>query len=547
MKLELLKMMIEAACADGIVTGDELDQLKIKAAELNISDSELQFLIKGELDKLRSQSSFGKSDNENVSGFITQNNQTKDNSDKSLVSGFYSTENEHITHDMKFSDITTLNRQGAMSLVQKAKYHGKWVIIKRIKPEHANDEGYKSLLIKEFENAYHLDHPNIVRLLDRDEDELGLYYTMEFIDGTPLSDLITPNGIKDRSLIRRIASQILDALGYVHKKQIFHRDLKPDNILITYRGNNVKILDFGLAAADSFEDHLKKAGTPKYTAPEQAIDSSVIDQRADIYSFGVILLEMVCGKTKLENCQDAQTYTKIISRCLQQNPDDRYSNCDQIIKEIKTVEKQVHVIPPELEKKIKQYCLSGELSRSERKVLEIEAEAINIAPNVLDAFIKVELEHKREEIAKKKEKEKARKKEQERKRTLEEKRKKESKTYGRETKKTPKIGRFILIMLIIAFVVFIIFKSQSIIDEYKERTNTDVKRMYVKAKGLNMREAMDVKSAKIKSFPFGTEVIVYEIEGGWARVRIGDEKGYMYTKYLSDDDKYIDILFKDIE
>ncbi len=245
----------------------------------------------------------------------------------------------------KFTDIQELASQGAMAKVYKAKMHGKWIIIKRIKPEFKNNEQYKSLFIKEFENAYNLDHENIVKILDKGEDADGLFYTQEFIDGRPLSECIRNKEFEgNEAMIKKIISQICNALSYVHRKQIVHRDLKPDNIMITYRGNNAKILDFGLAYADSYEDRMQKVGTPKYAAPEQMTHGNNVDQRADIYAIGLILLEMAAGSIQDRSAQSVnnQNFKKVITKATRQNPEERYYDCEDLLTDLNA---QMHSMP----------------------------------------------------------------------------------------------------------------------------------------------------------------------------------------------------------
>lgn len=327
MSIDILKMLIQSACSEGSVSEQDKSLLVKKAKELGISDDQLDKMIQEELSKQAGN------DSDDSSGFITstneEDNQVKDNKS----SGFVTKEvKKEIDPPSAFSDVRPLDSQGAMSSVYQGKLHGKWIIIKRVKPEFKNDPKYISLFYKEFENAYHLDHPNIIRLLDKGEDAQGAYYTMEYVDGRPLSNLMGNNGIKDERLIKKIFTQMLDALIYVHKKQIVHRDLKPDNILITYRGDNVKILDFGLAAADSFEDNLAKVGTPKYAAPEQMTKGYDADQRADIYALGLILLEMITGSITDKEAKNVKNlnYQYIINKCLQQKPEDRFYDCTEI-------------------------------------------------------------------------------------------------------------------------------------------------------------------------------------------------------------------------
>ena len=320
----MLTILIESACSDGNITVEDRQLLLKKAKEQGISETELDKMIKEALEKENAN----EDEDELASGFITEEDENIIEQPNNL-----SVKKETAKPATNFTSVTEFHQQGAMSLVQKGKLHGKWIIIKRIKPEFKDNTKYKELFHKEFENAYHLDHPNIVRLLDKGEDAQGAYYTMEYIDGRPLSDLSQPNGISNQRHIRKILVEMIDALSYVHKKQIFHRDLKPDNIFITFRGDNVKILDFGLAAADSFDDDLLKAGTPKYSAPEQMKKAKNVDQRADIYTLGLILLEMLTGDVKDVSASTIENpnYKYIIQKCLKTNPEDRFYDCQEIM------------------------------------------------------------------------------------------------------------------------------------------------------------------------------------------------------------------------
>ena len=320
----MLTILIESACSNGNISDDDRQLLLKKAKAEGISEAELNKMIEQALEKDNDND-----DDELASGFITEDDENITTEPENNLTS----KKESVLPKSNFTNITAFHEQGAMSLVQKGKLHGKWIIIKRIKPEFKDNAKYKELFWKEFENAYHLDHPNIVRLLDKGEDAEGLFYTMEFIDGRPLSDLSQPNGIKNPRHIKKIFSEMLDALAYVHKKQIYHRDLKPDNIYITFRGDNVKILDFGLAAADDFDDNLIKAGTPKYAAPEQMTKAKNVDQRADIYTLGLILLEMLTGDVKDITAKTIENpnYKYIIEKCLKTNPEDRFYDCQEII------------------------------------------------------------------------------------------------------------------------------------------------------------------------------------------------------------------------
>ena len=365
MSAEILKMLVESACSEGSLTDSDRVLLEKKASDFGISKDKLNEMIATALGTNNNQSSNvppTPPSNEG-SGFITNNDANKpqnintnnDNSGSGFITSqpipppppVQNTSSATVSNAStvsgaefaaKFTDVSELSAQGAMSTVYQGKQYGKWIIIKRIKEQFRNNQDYKNLFFKEFENAYHLDHPNITRILDKGEDELGAYYTMEYVDGRPLSKMIATENLKNNEkLITRIFTQIIDALNYVHKKQIIHRDLKPDNILVTYRGDNVKILDFGLAAADSFDDNLLKVGTPKYAAPEQMTNGSKVDQRADIYALGLILLEMVTGNLNDRTAQTVENpnFKEIILKSTQQDPQDRYSDCQEILDVLK--------------------------------------------------------------------------------------------------------------------------------------------------------------------------------------------------------------------
>ncbi len=327
--MEELQKMIRQACASGTISDGDKHNLQQKANLLGFGAKDLEFLINNELSKTTNNSGLS-------SGFETTDNNTTDDINSGFVTTTDNTSSGFETNntvDNSFTDVSVLDSQGAMSIVLRGKRYGKWVIIKRIKPEFKNDQKYRDLFYKEFENAYHLDHPNIIRLLDKGEDAEGPYYSMEFVDGQVLTNMIKQGGVQDKRTVKRVFLQLLEALAYVHKKQIFHRDLKPDNVLVTYRGDNVKILDFGLAAADSFDDDLVKVGTPRYSAPEQMTRGNTVDQRADIYALGLVLLEMLTGDTKDTSAQSVknEAYQKIVSKCLKTNPNERYFSCDEIL------------------------------------------------------------------------------------------------------------------------------------------------------------------------------------------------------------------------
>lgn len=221
--------------------------------------------------------------------------------------------------------------QSNNSLVYKVRINDKWLLLKRIHPDVRTHPLYLAALEKEFNIGFSLDHPNIVKYLNKGSDAEGPYLLAEYIDGSSLRTLINqhPCGIKDRRFIDKIFFQLLDALDYLHKHPIFHLDLKPENIIITHKGNNVKIIDFGLSGAD-FYDSLP-AGTKKYCAPEQLENPTTTDARSDLYSLGMVLLEVLTGSTHSSGkSKIPQPYKRIVVKCIDPEREKRFFSAEDV-------------------------------------------------------------------------------------------------------------------------------------------------------------------------------------------------------------------------
>lgn len=249
-------------------------------------------------------------------------NSDQNNIDKS-ESYFLSEGNLYIS--TQFQEIEKISvSKGGWCDVFRAQRMGKWHILKCLKQEYATKQEYQALLRKEFEVGYHLDHPYIVHTHSMEEvDGLGPCIVMEYIEGRTLRECIKQGLTKDQSL--NIIKQLCQALFYIHQRQIIHRDLKPDNVMITYNGNHVKLVDFGLSDTDEYAIFKKKAGTPRYAAPEQLKTDGTVSPCTDLFALGVIILEMY---------NLPKSVKRIAKRCCKTQPKERYQSADDVLEAI---------------------------------------------------------------------------------------------------------------------------------------------------------------------------------------------------------------------
>ena len=220
-----------------------------------------------------------------------------------------------------YPDAELLPVNGSTCECYRVKLYGKFHFMKRLKPELRTDPRYVSALQKEFETGYRLVHPHLVRYVSKGED----YLLTEYIDGENLKAFAIshPDYFKSRKNADRILSQLLDVVNYLHLHQIVHLDLKPENIIVTRIGHEVKLTDLGYCYTDTYTDTMGR--TDKYAAPEQ-LSNNLVDVRTDIYAIGKILQTLPC----------AHIYNKVIARCTAEDPSKRYQSVEELQNALQT-------------------------------------------------------------------------------------------------------------------------------------------------------------------------------------------------------------------
>ncbi len=172
------------------------------------------------------------------------------------------------------------------NLVYRAQMGGKWVVLKAAKPDEGEQTRNRLLLEREFEIMHRLDSIYVVQTIAMVNDpQLGRAILMEYVHGRPLDRFVTEN--PSAAERRRVADELMEALIFLHERQIVHGDLKPSNILITDSGNHVRLIDFGFADNEAFI--AKNIGTsPSISSPEQ-LPTDVLKPERDIYALGKML------------------------------------------------------------------------------------------------------------------------------------------------------------------------------------------------------------------------------------------------------------------
>ena len=238
---------------------------------------------------------------------------------------------------------------------------GRYVAIKVLRSELSSRKDNIARFFQEAHTINRLKHPNIVESIDLVEDAIdGAYCVLELLRGPDLKTRMERGSLSLDSAVH-IGMQLADALGAVHALGVVHRDLKPENLILIQRDgrdDTVKLIDFGVAQI-SGGGTSSVVGTAAYMAPEQAVSGAPIDRRADVYSLGVLLFEMVTGRHPFPSATDSAFIVRhaedkaprpsklaskcppaldeIILRCLAKKPEQRYSDAAQVATALRLV------------------------------------------------------------------------------------------------------------------------------------------------------------------------------------------------------------------
>jgi serine/threonine protein kinase/tetratricopeptide (TPR) repeat protein len=270
--------------------------------------------------------------------------------------------------------------EGGMGVVYRAEDEnlGREVALKVLPPESMGSEQKRLRFLREARTAAAVTHPNIATIHEIDEADGVVFIAMQLVEGSTLSDRIDGKPLPTRDALKT-AIEIAEALAAAHQANVIHRDLKPDNVIVGPDGH-VKILDFGLAklhedaAAVSSEEAArmqtisagmtqdgKVMGTAAYMSPEQARGLKV-DKRSDLFAFGIVLYETITGRKPFFGATATDTMSailrdtpapateintevpheleRIIYKCLEKNPDDRYQHADEIVVDLRRLRRQ---------------------------------------------------------------------------------------------------------------------------------------------------------------------------------------------------------------
>lgn len=277
-------------------------------------------------------------------------------------------------------------REGGMGAVYKVRHRllDEVRVIKVMRPQIADDDVLKERFLREAKMAVKLRHENLAQIFDFTIDEKGTsFIVMEFIDGVNLADLLKILGRPSLGLVLEIAIQSLDVLGYLHRRGVVHRDISPDNLLLTRDEEGlprIKVIDLGIAKTQEAGAGLTRTGTfigkLRYCSPEhfQTQSGARIDGRSDLYSFGIVFYELATSAHPIRGTSTSalisghlvqppvafsdsdpegvvpEDLRRILLRSLEKKADDRYQSAEDFATEVAEVQERYPIDPDEVDR-----------------------------------------------------------------------------------------------------------------------------------------------------------------------------------------------------
>jgi predicted Ser/Thr protein kinase len=251
-----------------------------------------------------------------------------------------------------------------MGVVYKARQPGldRFVALKLLSLDASRDPSFAQRFALEARSLARLNHPNIVAVYDFGQTGGYYFFVMEYVDGANLREMIREKKLTPKEALA-IVPRVCEALQFAHEEGIVHRDIKPENILLDKKGR-VKIADFGLAkllrkTPQDFQLTAPQTvmGTPHYMAPEQLERPQEVDHRADIYSLGVVLYEMLTGELPLgrfappsSKVQIDVRLDEVVLRTLENKPERRYQHASDLRTELESICGAFEKLPPSMQR-----------------------------------------------------------------------------------------------------------------------------------------------------------------------------------------------------
>ena len=279
-------------------------------------------------------------------------------------------------------EIVAKLKEGGMGAIYKVRHRllDEMRVIKVLRPQHEGDEELRLRLAREARAAIQLRHPNVVQIFDFSHDETGGLIVMEYIDGADLTYLVEESRRPSLALSLEIARQSLRALGYLHKQGYVHRDVSPDNLMLTLDVDeepHIKLIDLGIAKDRDADQELTVSGSFlgkfRYASPEHfgAKGPDGTEARSDLYTFGIVLYELLTGSYPMEGDSTSQLIAAhlfqppmdfdrtdpggkippavraMVLRALEKKAEDRFEDAGEWVREIEDVQRSFPVTDAE--------------------------------------------------------------------------------------------------------------------------------------------------------------------------------------------------------